>query len=68
MVIVLFIPVTVFAYSEYLIASGRNIGIELKTNGVLIVGSYKIGNYDALLDSNLRLGDIIVVQKIFKMK
>ena len=58
--LVLFIPVTVFAYSEYLIASGRNIGIELKTNGVLIVGSYKIENYDALLDSDLKLGDIII--------
>jgi len=60
LVIVLFIPVTVFAYSEYLIASGRNIGIELKTKGVLIVGSYKINNYDALLDSDLKLGDIVI--------
>ena len=60
LVIVLFIPVTVFAYSEYLIASGRNIGIELKSDGVLIVGSYKIDNYDALIDSSLKLGDIII--------
>jgi len=58
--IVLFIPVTVFAYSEYLLASGRNIGIELKTKGVLIVGSYKIDDYDALIDSDLKLGDIII--------
>ena len=40
--IYLFIPISVFAYSDYLIASGQNIGVELKSDYVLIVGSYKI--------------------------
>ena len=39
--IYLFIPISVFAYSDYLIASGQNIGIELKSDYVLVVGSYK---------------------------
>lgn len=55
----LFIPISVFAYSDYLIASGQNIGIELKSDYVLVVGSYKINDYDVLEDTNLKIGDKI---------
>ena len=57
--IYLFIPISVFAYSDYLIASGQNIGVELKSDYVLIVGSYKIKNYNVLTDTNLKIGDKI---------
>ena len=57
--IYLFIPISVFAYSDYLIASGQNIGIELKANYALIVGSYKIKDYDVLTDTDLKIGDKI---------
>ena len=57
--IYLFIPISVFAYSDYLIASGQNIGIELKSNYALIVGSYKIKDYNVLTDTNLKIGDKI---------
>ena len=57
--IYIFIPISVFAYSDYLIASGQNIGIELKSDYVLIVGSYKIKNYNVLKDTNLKIGDKI---------
>jgi len=57
--IYLFIPISVFAYSDYLIASGQNIGIELKSDYVLVVGSYKIKNYNVLKDTNLKIGDKI---------
>ena len=57
--IYIFIPISVFAYSDYLIASGQNIGIELKSDYVLIVGSYKIDNYDVLTETDLRIGDKI---------
>ena len=56
----LFIPISVFAYSDYIIASGKNIGIELKSNNVIIVGSYNIGNYNVLRESDLKLGDKIL--------
>ena len=56
----LFIPISVFAYSDYIIASGKNIGIELKSNNVIIVGSYNIGNYNALRETDLKLGDKIL--------
>ena len=52
-------PLNVFAYSDYIIAGGQNIGIELKSNGVLIVGTYKIGENDPAKKANLQKGDKI---------
>ena len=57
--IYLFIPISVFAYSDYIIASGQNIGVELKSDYVLVVGSYKIDNYNVLTDTDLKIGDKI---------
>lgn len=56
----LFIPISVFAYSDYIIASGKNIGIELKSNNIIIVGAYDIGNYNVLRETDLMLGDKIL--------
>lgn len=56
----LFIPISVFAYSDYIIASGKNIGIELKSNNIIVVGSYKINNYNVLEESDLKIGDKIL--------
>lgn len=56
----LFIPICVFAYSDYIIASGKNIGIELKSDNVIVVGAYIIDNHNNLLDSDLKLGDKIL--------
>ena len=56
----LFIPISVYAYSDYIMASGKNIGIELKSNNLIIVGSYKIDDYNVLDESDLRIGDKIV--------
>ena len=60
LLIYLFIPISVFAYSEYLIASGKNIGIELKSDNVIIVGAYKINNHNNLIESDLQTGDKIL--------
>ncbi len=53
------IPFNVFAYSDYIIAGGQNVGIELKSNGILIVGTYKIGEIDPAKDASLQKGDKI---------
>ena len=58
--IYLLIPISVYAYSDYIMASGKSIGIELKSNNVIIVGSYNIGSYNALLETELNLGDKIM--------
>ena len=60
LLIYLFIPISVFAYSDYIMASGKNIGIELKSNNVIIVGSYNIDNYNVLIESDLKIGDKIL--------
>ena len=60
LLIYLFIPISVFAYSDYIIASGKNIGIELKSNNVIIVGSYNIDSYNTLNESDLKIGDKIL--------
>jgi len=53
-------PNIVFAYSDYIYAGGENIGIDVKSDGVVIVGTYKVGNIDISKSSGLRTGDIIV--------
>lgn len=54
LMLLLVIPCYTYAYSDYVIASGENIGIKLKTNGIIIMGNYDETN------SNLKEGDIIV--------
>jgi stage IV sporulation protein B len=53
-------PLNVFAYSDYILAGGQNIGIELDSNGPIIVGTYNIGNSNPAKDANLKTGDKIV--------
>lgn len=55
--LVLFSPINVLAYSDYIIPGGDNIGIEVKYDGVLVIGFYKIDNkYN---QNDLEVGDYI---------
>lgn len=59
-IVILFLifPLNIFAYSNYLIPGGNTIGINVKLDGVMVVGFYKInGKYNS---SDLELGDYIV--------
>ena len=56
----LLLPFNVFAYSDYILAGGQNIGIELNSNGILIVGTYSINGNDPAKKANLQTGDKIV--------
>lgn len=53
------IPLNTYAYSDYIIASGENIGIKLNTDGILIAGTYEVNNINPALDAGLKKGDII---------
>lgn len=53
------IPTNVLAYSNKLIVGGQNIGIEVKTNGILVIGLYKINNELTAESSGLKPGDYI---------
>ena len=53
------IPTNVLAYSKEIIVGGQNIGIEVKSKGVLIVGFYNIDGISPGEKANLKVGDII---------
>ena len=60
LLLLLVIPSGVLAYSDYIIPGGENIGIELHSKGVLIVGTYKIGDASPSTESGLKVGDTII--------
>lgn len=53
------IPNIVSAYSDYIIASGKSVGMKLDTDGIIIVGSYEINGHNSLVEAGLKQGDII---------
>ena len=54
------VPLNVLAYSDYILAGGQNIGIELNSNGIIIVGTYNIGDSNPATQANLKTGDRII--------
>ena len=59
-ILTLFIlPLTTFAYSDYIIAGGENIGIQINSKGIMIVGLYKIEDQYPGRDAGLKMGDKI---------
>ena len=56
----LLFPMVVYAIPEYVIPLGNNIGIELKSDNVIVVGAYNIGSYNVLEASDLKIGDKIL--------
>lgn len=59
LLVLFIIPQIVFAYSDYLIPGGENIGIELNSSGILIVGTYDVGNVNPAKEAGLVIGDKI---------
>lgn len=55
----LIMPNYVLAYSQHLIPGGENIGIQINTNGIIIVGLYKVNDSYPGKDANLKVGDVI---------
>lgn len=57
--VILISPLYLMAYSEKVIPGGENIGIEIETNGLVVVGFYKVeGTY--IGEENLKVGDTIL--------
>ena len=54
------IPINVYAYSNKVILGGNNIGIEVKTNGILVVGLYEIDGKLPAQSSGIQAGDYII--------
>lgn len=58
--LVLFLPLNVFAYSEYVIPGGETVGIEVNSKGILIVGFYEVNNQYIGKDAGFEIGDKIL--------
>ncbi len=54
------LPNIVLAYSDYIIAGGDNIGIQLKMDGVMIIGTYDIDGENPAVEAGLQEGDKII--------
>ena len=59
LLLLLIMPITVHAYSDYIIPGGENIGIELEAKGVMIVGTYKVDSQSPAEEAGLKVGDKI---------
>lgn len=57
---ILIIPTYAFAYSDHVIAGGENIGIELNSSGVIVVGTYEVGGINPAREAGLQNGDKII--------
>ena len=60
LLLMLIIPYHVLAYSDYIIASGENIGIKLNSDSILVLGTYEIDGISPAEDAGLIKGDKIV--------
>jgi stage IV sporulation protein B len=56
---VLLIPINVFAYSNYVVLGGQNIGINIENKGVIVIGFYKINGSFNKGSTELKVGDLI---------
>ena len=61
------IPINVLAYSKYLIPGGESIGIKVNSDGVIVVGFYKVDGVLIAEKSGFKLGDRIVSVNNFKV-
>ena len=60
MFILCILPNNIYAYSDYIAVSGKNIGIQIKSEGVLVVGLYSIDNISPGKDAGIKVGDYII--------
>jgi len=60
LLIMCILPTNILAYSDYLLVSGKNIGINIKSDGIMVVGLYSVNGVSPGKDANINLGDRII--------
>ena len=60
LLIITIIPINVLAYSDFIIPGGANVGIEVNSDGVLVVGFYEVDNKLIAKDNGFKIGDRII--------
>ena len=54
------IPINVLAYTKHLIPGGETIGIKVETDGVFVVGFYKVEGKEIAQKAGFKIGDRII--------
>ena len=57
--IFLFFPIYIFAYSKNVIPGGESVGIKINSNGLIVVGYYKVNN-EYIAKNSIKIGDRII--------
>lgn len=57
--IIFLFPLVSLAYSKYVIPGGESIGIKINTDGLVVVGFYKV-NGEYIAKNNFKIGDKII--------
>lgn len=60
LLLLVIIPFNVLAYSDYVVVGGNNIGIEVNSKGVMVVGFYEVGGKSIGREAGFKLGDKII--------
>jgi stage IV sporulation protein B len=53
-------PISILAYSDYIIVGGENVGIEINSKGIMVVGFYEINGKYKAIEAGMQIGDIII--------
>ena len=56
----LLLPINVFAYSNYIIPGGETLGIEINSDGVMVIGFYQINGKYNKGNPTIKAGDYII--------
>ena len=57
LLLIMLFPSLVLAHSEYIIPGGENVGIEIQSEGIMIIGFYKV---NGVSNNDLQVGDLIM--------
>lgn len=58
--LLLVIPTSTYAYSNKVVLGGQNIGIEVNSKGIMVVGFYKVNDSYIGKNSGIEIGDKII--------
>ena len=58
-ILLISMPINIFAYSEEIIPGGENIGIKIHSSGLLVIGYYKVNN-KYIAEDNIKISDKII--------
>ena len=59
-IMLLTMPINALAYSDYIYASGKSIGINIKLKGIMVVGLYEVNDVSPGVIAKINLGDRII--------